>query len=42
VDRFHLGEAGNEMVARRMLPDVLAELGVADGTPRGAAGAAIR
>jgi lysophospholipase L1-like esterase len=40
VDRFHLGEPGNEMIARQMLPDVLAELDAA--TKPGAAAAAVR
>ena len=26
VDRFHLGETGNEVIAKQMLPDVLAEI----------------
>ena len=34
VDRFHLGEAGNEAIARHMLPDVLAEIADRRGTSK--------
>jgi lysophospholipase L1-like esterase len=26
IDRFHLGEAGNEAIAKLILPDVLAQI----------------
>jgi len=37
VDRFHLGETGNEIVAKQMLPDVLAELAARPAATKAAA-----
>jgi lysophospholipase L1-like esterase len=36
VDRFHLGETGNEMIVKQMLPDVLAEIAGGDAFRAGA------